>query len=472
MNERRTRHLADVHGAARGAAPSAWRAHRRPRATAPGETGPELAAGRPDVSWAELVRAAKPRSRLKLLTSAVLAWAWNYVKYVLRRRYPFPTYEKLAKQHGRESSGGRGEGRGIIAMQGSTVALAGDWGSGTSSAYNVGKKIGMLDPDYTIHLGDVYYSGTGREFDDYFLPEGAWPAGRHGTFALNGNHEMYSGGRAYFSALGDGSEQARLTHQVDGRRVPQAVSYFCLENDDWRIVALDSGYYAKSFPFLELFDTHLIKLHRAIRAWLSEIVFADPDDRRPVILLSHHEWFSAYDSEYKRLGKQMTPYLDRVLLWFWGHEHRFAGYAPFGFDGGPKVRARCIGHGGIPFDIAYPHRNRQLVFADERVDCESTNQIDARQQLGYCGFAFLRFQGPTLSIAYYDESEGAPALLEERWSQDEESGVWTGTVKGGDQLARYVDGSGGAKPKRVCGAEASRQRLAELGGAWRPGSGS
>ncbi len=467
MNERAERHLADVHGVSRGAASSAWRTHRRgPEALTEPEVALradfELAHEAPaSLSWQELQRGAKIRSRLRLLTSAVLAWAWNYFKYVFRRRYPFPTYATLAKQHPKSLTTGSPSRNGIIELQGSTVALAGDWGTGTKSAYAVAQRIRKLSPDYTIHLGDVYYSGTGKEFDCYFLPDDAWPHGTKGTFALNGNHEMYSGGRAYFNAL----KREPLTYTVGGERVPQEVSYFCLQNADWRILGIDTGYYAKSFPVLELFDTQLIKLHRAIRAWLKDVVFADPNDRRPVILLSHHEWFSAFDSEYKRMGKQMQPYLGSVLLWFWGHEHRFAGYGPFGFDGGPKVRARCIGHGGIPFDIAYPHRNRELVFSDERIDCASTNQINARQQLGFCGFSVLTFEGPNLRVEYYDESGESP-LLVERWSYDSQTGTATGVVEGGRQLAKYRDGAGGEKPKRVCGAEEGLERLGAVGGTW------
>ena len=49
---------------------------------------------------------------------------------------------------------------------------------------------------------------------------------------------MYSGGHAYFRAI-----------QED---FGQEASFFCLENDHWRIVALDSGYSAILLPGLEL----------------------------------------------------------------------------------------------------------------------------------------------------------------------------------------------------------------------------
>lgn len=443
--KRPRRDLADVHGVARGAAPSAWRTHKK-KTLADGEPGLTL------------------RSRLKLLGSNIIAWASNYARYIFRRRYrPFPTYENLESRPPgppgiikMESSGRRGRSR-------VKVALAGDWGSGTKSAELVAKKISGFEPDYTIHLGDVYYCGTEKEFAKYFTPW--WPKGKKGTFALNANHEMYSGGRGYFNAIRDSKG---LSYKVKGVRkpIPQSVSYFCLENEYWRILAVDTGYLARTFPFLELLDKRLVKLHPAIETWLEEVVFKDPDDHRPVILLSHHEWFSAFDSEYQRMGNQLAPYLDRVLLWFWGHEHRFSGYAPFSLkEGGPKVRGRGIGHGGIPFDIDYPDRHRNLVFSDERICAQSTNDIDARKQLGYCGFAFLEFAGPKLTVSYYDEKKGTGSLLKETWIWNSKSGKAQGKVEGGSELAKYQDGDPGVSPRRVDGKDGEK-RLKALVGKW------
>ncbi len=474
-SRRAVRHLGDVHGVARGAASSTWRTHRQTESKDVPLQDVTLSP-EPDSREVRLhtaKRLAEPghtvRSRLRLLTANWFAWTWNYLKYVLRPRFrPFPTYKAslegssgIIKMYGATEKGQEPDGT-------VTVALAGDWGSGTLSAYKVADIVKGFTPDYTIHLGDVYYSGTGDEFKDFFLPQDAWPEGTVGTFALNGNHEMYSGGTAYFKALTSGE---KLTYRVEGHDepVPQAVSYFCLENEHWRIVAIDTGYYARTFPFLELLDTHLLKLHSAVCKWLDEVVFKDADDRRPVILLSHHEWFSAYDAEYKRMGKPLARYLDRVLLWFWGHEHRFSGYAPFGLDkNGHTVRARCIGHGGIPFDIAYPHRHRNLVCSDERINPESTNYVDARQQLGFCGFALLTFEGPTLSVEYYDETNRSDPLLKEIWEWNEKQGTYRGTVEGGDKLAKYTDEKDGdpkVPPKRVVGSLLP-PRIKALGGTW------
>jgi hypothetical protein len=152
-----------------------------------------------------------------------------------------------------------------------------------------------------------------------------------------------------------------------------------------------------------------------------------------VILLSHHQWFSAFDSDYRRMGAPLRPYLDRVLLWFWGHEHRCAGYAPFGFNGA-TVRARCIGHGGMPIELGgrIKHPERPLVFTDERM----VDKADG-DPLGYCGFALLRLDGPDLVVEYRDETDkpGTRALLEEHWRTGPAGP--SGSVTGGDQLKQH-----------------------------------
>jgi len=358
--------------------------------------------------------AATPPERASalLLTKQGLLWAWNYLKLVFTPRQRFRQYAAPASAR-----------PGIFSLPDrAVVGLAADWGTGTDSAYAVADAIRGHAPDVAIHLGDVYYSGTEDEFHEYFLGPGRWPTGKlqgggqnaRGAYTLNGNHEMYSGGAGYFRAALPA--------------LGQETSYFCLENAHWRLLGLDTGYYAKSVPFLELI-VNFIKLHDAICGWLKDVVFANPADRRPVILLSHHQWFSAYDTEYERVGSQLRPYLDRVLLWFWGHEHRFAGYAPFGFDGA-TVRARCIGHGGMPIELGgkIKHADRPLVFSDDR----KAQDLDG-EGIGYCGFALLRLDGPDLAIEYRDEKN--TLLLEERWHAGPDGA--RGSVRGGEQLTMH-----------------------------------
>lgn len=329
-----------------------------------------------------------------LLKASFWDWLGDYLATVIKGRHPFLTYDLSDPRAG------------IHRMPETlTIGLAGDWGSGTMSAYRVRDQMLELKPQITIHLGDVYFVGTQEEFDEYFLGDDDWPRGnlerRQGisalpSYALNGNHEMYSGGHAYFRAI----------QQVFG----QQASYFCLENDYWRIVGLDSGYSAKLIPGLELMPWW-IKLQAANQRWLEQNVLAVPD-RRPIILLSHHQWFSAFETEYGRLGRALGSD-SRYLLWFWGHEHRLAGYGAWqAHPRGPRVRARCIGHGGMPIeDIDMPiRRQRNLVFCDRRV----AGTVDGTQ-VGYCGFAALEFDGDRLVISYRQET--GEVLLRERWSR-------------------------------------------------------
>lgn len=342
-----------------------------------------------------LLKTHRERNPGNFLTKAFWIWILDYLKTALRPRHEFLTYDLADKEAG------------IYTMpEECVVALASDWGTGTASAYRVRDGMQAYDPDITIHLGDVYYSGKKEEFAEYFLGEDDWPRGKTReeftalpSYALNANHEMYSGGDGYFEAI--------------TQHLGQEASFFCVENDHWRIVGLDSGYYSRILPLLELLP-FWITLHRHNQHWLRGNVLAADDDR-PIILLSHHQWFSAFDKEYMRLGKSIGAD-PRFLLWFWGHEHRLAGYGLHrAHDNGPQVRARCIGHGGMPIEEIWEHpqRERNLVFYDRR----QADIVDG-VPIGYCGFAVLSFEGQALKISYEDEN--GVVLLEERWVSEPE----------------------------------------------------
>ncbi len=346
----------------------------------------------PRSSSRSLLKTHRERNPESLLNKAFLIWIVDYLKTALKPRHPFVTYDPADPSAG------------IHTMPNEcVVGLAADWGSGTASAYRVRDRILARKPHITIHLGDVYYSGKKEEFAEYFLGEDDWPRGSLPivggssalpSYALNANHEMYSGGYAYFDAI--------INH------LQQKASYFCLENDYWRIVGLDSGYYSKILPLLELLPWW-ITLHPENQRWFRDNVLK-PGDHRPIILLSHHQWFSAFDAEYMRFGRSVGPNPD-ILLWIWGHEHRFAGYGAHRADRrGPRVRARCIGHGGMPIEGIKdkPKRDRNLVLYDRR----RADTLDG-VEIGYCGFSVLRFEGQELIISYEDEY--GLVLLEERW---------------------------------------------------------
>ena len=334
----------------------------------------------------------KQRPLRVLLTSAIWQWLYEYLRTLTLPRRDFPKQPPGARP-------------GVDEIPDACkIALAADWGTGTQAAADVADQINRSQPEYTIHLGDVYYSGTSEEFAAYFLP--GWPRGTRRTFALNANHEMYSGGQGYFGtalpALG------------------QPASYFALENQHWIILGLDTGYYARIFPALEFLLKNWIRLHDDIKTWLATIIFKKGDDRG-VIVLTHHQWFSSFDTEYPTIGKDLTPYLDRVYLWLWGHEHRLAGYGPFSLAG-PRVRARCIGHGGMPIELGAPvKRDRNLLFVDQRL-----HDTVPGQRLGFCGYVLLHLNGPHLRAEYRDQA--GTLLLTEEWTRGTKQPRVTGSA--------------------------------------------
>src|SRR5208337_3165557 len=98
-----------------------------------------------------------------------------------------------------------------------SVAVVGDWGTGQDAAKLVLRQIADKKPDVVIHLGDIYYSGTEFEVNNYFLQP--WTqilnlaTNPIPTFSLAGNHDMYCGGVPYYNLI---------------KTLGQPASYFCL----------------------------------------------------------------------------------------------------------------------------------------------------------------------------------------------------------------------------------------------------
>ena len=199
------------------------------------------------------------------------------------------------------------------------IAVFADWGTGLYGAPPIKQCIESLDRcDVVLHLGDTYYSGETSEIQERLV--GAWPQRPAGTInrSLNGNHEMYSGGEAYFDALGSFFQQP--------------ASCFALQNSGWILACLDTAYVD--------FD-----LDGAQVDWLNSIVNAA--GARKLILFTHHQPFSQLDDQGPKIQTALADLLNkqRISAWYWGHEHRLVLYDPhpkWGFKG------RCIGNGGFP----------------------------------------------------------------------------------------------------------------------------
>jgi len=327
-------------------------------------------------------------------------WIKSYLDYAFKRKHKFLSYPN-------------GGDRGVyeLAPTGSSqtvkLSIAGDWGTGTEEAWKVAYAISKSTPDYTVHLGDVYYVGDTSEVDENCLGQSAggyqgvtWPRGSKGSFALNGNHEMYANGNAYFDkflpALGIPSSRDKT----------QLASFFCLENDIWRILGLDTGYNSLGLPILG--QIPLInqipgvgadcKLEDALLNWLRTIV--RPAERpRATILLTHHQYFSAFEGGYTRPAKQLMEFFpNQDLIWIWGHEHRCAVYGKYS-DGAMNAYGRCQGHGGMPVDVKEPNQRARsaLQYYDNR-----TYQRFDKLMVGFNGFVNLEIDGATATFDYRD----------------------------------------------------------------------
>jgi len=299
------------------------------------------------------------------------------------------------------------------------VSIAGDWGTGTEESESVANSIGKFDPHFTIHIGDVYYVGDPISVNENcrgirnpfnnFEPV-TWPRGKKGSFALNGNHEMFANGVGYFDVflpyLG--------LRDANGKFTGQQTSFFCLQNKFWRIIAVDTGYNSIGVPILSQipginsipFIGGDCRLRDEQIAWLTEVVLQpSPDDPRGVILVSHHQNYSGFETTYKKPAKQLLESgITGPVIWFWGHEHRLAGYDLHGTSD-LKSYGRCVGHGGMPIVVEPPKRQPTPVFYDLRIP---------GKKYGVNGFVNLTFDGPHLGVEYKDLTN--TTVLRESWT--------------------------------------------------------
>jgi hypothetical protein len=348
----------------------------------------------------------KPRAKAASLTpirypllaafspKRVVKWGWEYLLHRIGPRHAFLTYAKSDADQG------------VYRLEGGDdirIALAGDWATGTDEAASVAELMDEFAPHYSIHLGDVYYVGGRSEVDENFLginnPNNGydpclWPKGSHGSFALNGNHEMYARGFGYFDRM-----LPALGLRTNGKQQGQKASYFCLENDSWRIIALDTAYGSIGWPFIENLFPQACALRAEQIEWLRTAVRPRHDDPRGIILLTHHQYYSRYDDCYPRQAKQLAEFFSRPVLWFWGHEHRMVIYEEYGLRGGIRAFGRCIGHGGMPVELPFrtKHPRCPVEFADKR-----PYRNDENLHIGFNGFARLTLRGHRLIVDYVD----------------------------------------------------------------------
>jgi hypothetical protein len=269
------------------------------------------------------------------------------------------------------------------------VAVLGDWGTGLYGAPICAKSIQKDPKKYglLLHLGDVYYSGIEREVAERFLA--LWPNVPGAVSrALNSNHEMYSGGYAYFD--------------MTLKQFKQSSSCFAMQNANWLLVGLDSAY-----------AEHDLAHDQA--AWLAGLIAAASG--RKVVLFTHHQPFSLLSGQGPKLVKKLGGLLAarKIFAWYWGHEHCCVLY-----DKHPvwEFHGRCVGHGGYPYFRARPRGaelvsgsaeagwyrlpSRNLVPGGLLLDGPNPYLGDRVNDYGPNGYATLEFNGEHLTEFLHD----------------------------------------------------------------------
>jgi hypothetical protein len=240
-----------------------------------------------------------------LVKESWLKWFFRNVANLGNTHYAYQSYLKPEENNGIFKIK-------TVAGEQTSIALLSDWASDTAESFNIAKLVGEVD--YSIHLGDTYYVGNYKEIASNFNSTlGApWPYGRVGSFALLGNHEMYSSGRSYFTQL-----LPYMGCHTDSGFLQQEASFFCLETDYWRIIGIDTGYDSLR-GFLGLKANAFLKLHQNHIDWLENIVRLNSDNKG-IIFLSHHQYLSAFEKdEFTAFAAQLAAIIDpgKTVLWF------------------------------------------------------------------------------------------------------------------------------------------------------------
>lgn len=236
------------------------------------------------------------------------------------------------------------------------IALVGDWGTGTDEAESVAEQMKKFSPHFTIHIG-------------------------------------------------------------------QQTSFSCLQNSHWRIIAVDTGYNSTGVPILgQIPIVNKIpgvgpdcRLCAELMNWLVAVVLQQADTRG-LVIMSHHQYYSGFEDRFPKPAQQLWDAgIRRPVLWFWGHEHRLAGYDLYGSDD-LQAFGRCVGHGGMPLSLWIPGRQPSPIFYDSRKGASG---------YGVNGHVNLLYTGPNLTATYIDLD--GTEILRETWSVDPSGAVQFGS---------------------------------------------
>jgi hypothetical protein len=297
------------------------------------------------------------------------------------------------------------------------IAIVGDWGTGTwgtdpqncPAARVANDIVNQQNPvDCIVHLGDVYYAGTGphrrpkdEEQDNFYAPWAQfinmWGADSSGrSFTLNSNHEMYGGAHGYYE----------VALQPNGYFDKQnCCSYFTLSFGTWLIICVDSAYYSDKFYMDGRLFTDKAKDQKQL-----EFLQGISTTGKQTIVMSHHTGFDFKGKKTNVLWDQLTgtPASGNAGIvpdfWYWGHTHNGVVYNQTPVSD-IKTQCRIVGHGAIPFGWAKDFKHHQ----PPNVDYYAHTQVTGSKVLVKNGYAIITLNSDgTIKEEMFEEGNPAP----------------------------------------------------------------
>lgn len=279
------------------------------------------------------------------------------------------------------------------------IGIIADWGTGLPSARLVLEQVARKRPHIVIHLGDIYYSGTSREMRENFLDvcRAILPTSVQ-LYTIPGNHDLYAGGKPFYDLLD---------------ALGQPASFFGLRNEHWQFLAMDTALHdSDTFTVA----TNVTYLDEREAQWHQDKL--KHNSGRKSVLLSHHQLFTAYTStgsinkEPQALNPLLyatfAPYMDKINLWLWGHEHNLIIFDEYkGLE-----RGRCVGCSAIPV----PKELNPYSISDKLIDPPRFNEVRLGlndSDIYNFGYAMIELNGPSARVDYYDASREHNPLYSE-----------------------------------------------------------
>jgi 3',5'-cyclic AMP phosphodiesterase CpdA len=316
------------------------------------------------------------------------------------------------------------------------VAILGDFGTGlTDGILMLMSVLINQQPDFIIHIGDIYYAGMGSETDAYvnMFSEAFRRTGKKvPVFSLPGNHEYMCGGGPFFDKV------LKMNAANGFPQYAQNASYFCLRNKSGNLqfLGMDTGLNSVD----ALLPTGLTSAYApwlwfSEAAWCVDKLETFKKSGGKTILLSHHQLYSVsgeindgsnvvYVTGIQQktnlrflngnLFNIFSPYFDQVAAWYWGHEHLLGIYKNnelTNSQGVPLKKGRLVGNSGYEQwdrDGGYAAKTDRFhyIFPNVQVDITSvtwagplmTNTTNFYNH----GWALLNVAGSAITANYWE----------------------------------------------------------------------